>query len=80
MKKIIAISHRMKSGMLDDDYSLYDSGEILHEYDKHAYPGGQNISETLSAEQISSDVKERLLGAASDGNRDFVKKLLGMNE
>lgn len=80
MKKVIAISHRMKSGILDDDYTLYDSGEILHEYDKHAYPGGQNFSETLSAEQINSDVQERLLADASDENKDFVKKLLGMSE
>jgi hypothetical protein len=80
MKKAIAVSHRMKSGILDDDYTLYDSGEILHEFDKHAYPGGQNFSETLSPEQISSDVKKRLLIAASDENKVLVRLLLDMNE
>jgi hypothetical protein len=78
MKKVIAISHRMKGGILDDDYTLYDSGEILHEYDKHAYPGGQNLSETLTAKQINTDIQERLLADASAENKALVKKLLGM--
>lgn len=80
MKKAIAVSHRMKNGTLDDDYTLYDSGEILHEYDKHIHPGGLNLSETLSVDQISFDVKERILSAASDENKDLVRSLLGMNE
>ena len=37
-KKAISISHKMKGGVLDDDYTLYDDGTILHEYDKHTYP------------------------------------------
>ncbi len=56
MKTIIAMSQGMKKGMLDDDYTLYSSGEVLHEYDKSIYPGGQNFSRTLSACDIGSDV------------------------
>ncbi len=78
MKKIISVSHRMKNGVLDDDYTLYDSGEILHEYDKHIYPGGSNLKSTLSADQLSLEVKERLLFEASDENKELVRSLLGM--
>lgn len=80
MKAIIAISQGMKKGILDDDYTLYESGEILHEYDKSIYPGGQNFSRKLSVYHIDSDVKGRLLSAALDENKELVKNLLGMNE
>lgn len=43
-KRIIAYSSQMKNNNLDDDYTLYENGEIIHEYDAHAYPGGQNKS------------------------------------
>lgn len=33
-KRVIAVSHSMK-GLLDDDYTLYEDGTIIHEYDKH---------------------------------------------
>ena len=80
MKKIIAVSYRMKNGVLDDYHTLYDTGEILHEYDKSIYPGGQDFSETLSIDFISLAVKERLLSAASGENKELVRSLLGMNE
>lgn len=80
MKKIIAVSHRTKNGTLDDDYTLYDNGEILHEYDKHIYPGGFNLSETLSPDQLTPDVKNRLINAASAEDKDFVRKILGIEE
>ena len=50
-KKAISISHKMK-GLLDDDYTLYDDGTILHEYDKHTYPGGQNLIENLTQDNF----------------------------
>jgi hypothetical protein len=79
-KKKIAISHKMKGGMLDDDYTLYNNGEILHEYDRHIYPGGSNLSEILSADQVSAAVKMRLLEAASENDKDLVKKLLDIHD
>lgn len=78
MKKIIAVSHQMKKGMLDDFYTLYDTGEILHEYDKSIYPGGQNFSQILSANGLNPEVKERLFSTASDENKELVSTLLGM--
>jgi len=40
-------------GMLDDEYTLYESGKVLHEFDKHIYPGGQNLKEELLATQLN---------------------------
>lgn len=77
MPKIISISSKMK-GVFDDDYTLYDNGEILHEYDKHMYPGGYNLSENLSVEEIGVHIKERLLSAASDEDKELVKNILGI--
>lgn len=77
-KKAISISSEMK-GMLDDDYTLYDDGTVLHEYDKHTYPGGQNLKETLKAEDLSQSIKERLYKAASDDNKDLVRKILKLD-
>lgn len=74
-KKIISVSHKMK-GVLDDDYTLYEDGTVLHFYDKHTYPGGQNIEEILTADNLSKEVKQRLLEAANDENKDLVIKLL----
>ncbi len=76
-KRIIAQSYKSRGG-LDDDYTLYDNGEILHEFDKHTYPGGYNHSETLSAEDLRDSVKRRLLDAASEENKEDVRKLLGL--
>ncbi len=76
-KKAIAISHKMK-GMLDDDFTLYDDGTILHEYDKHTYPGGQNLKENLTVADLSDEVKQRLLDAASDEDKELVHKTLNL--
>ena len=50
-KKAISVSHKM-NGILDDDYTLYDNGSVLHFYDKHTYPGGQNINDNLFWDRI----------------------------
>ncbi len=76
-KKVISQSFKTKSGLFDDDYTLYDNGEILHEYDKNSYPGGYNLSETLSIDKISDNVKQRLLEGSTEENKEIVKKLLG---
>lgn len=74
-KKIISVSHKMK-GVLDDDYTLYEDGTVLHFYDKHTHPGGLNIKEILTADNLSKEIKQRLLEAAKDENKDLVIKLL----
>lgn len=78
-KKVISVSHQMKGGLLDDDYTLYDDGTILHEYDKHTYPGGQNLKATLTVAELSDTVKQRLLEASSDENKEIVRKTLNLD-
>ena len=74
---IIANSNKM-NGDLDDDYTLYENGEVLHEYDRHRYPGGYNLKETLRVNQLRDDVKQRLLNAASNENKELARSLLGL--
>ncbi len=75
-KKAISVSNKMK-GVLDDNYTLYADGTVLHKYDKHIYPGGQDIEEYLTINDLSSSVKQRLLEAATKENRELVCKILG---
>ncbi|WP_129749230.1 hypothetical protein [Flavobacterium beibuense] len=75
--RIIAVSHKM-NGDLDDDYTLYEDGSVLHEYDRHRYPGGYNLKETLEAKNITDSAKERLLNASSEEDKELVKELLGL--
>ncbi len=75
MKRVIAVSQRMKNG-LDDDYTLYDNGEVLHEYDSNIYPSGLNQKATLSADKLSAEVKQRLLEAAGEEHKALAKRLL----
>jgi hypothetical protein len=78
MDREISVSHKMK-GMLDDDYTLFESGKVLHEFDKHTYPGGQNLKEELNSSQLNDEVKNRLLNAAPEADKDLAKKLLGID-
>jgi hypothetical protein len=56
-------------GVLDDDYTLYDDGTLLHEYDNHTYPGGQNLKSEMTVDQLTDKFKQRLLEASSDENK-----------
>jgi hypothetical protein len=76
-KKVISISHRM-NGILYDDYTLYDDGTVLHQYDKHSYKGGQNLTDNLTVNDLSEVVKQTLIEAATNENREFVIKLLNL--
>jgi hypothetical protein len=78
MIKVVAILQQMKKGLLDDDYTLYDTGEVLHEFDKSIYPGGQNFSQSLSVNNLKPEIKEKLLANASDDNKELVKRLLNL--
>lgn len=79
-KVIISVSNAMKKGVLDDDYALYDDGTVLHEYDKHIYPGGQNFRrESLTVDDLSQDIKQRLYQAASDENKVLVHTTLKLD-
>jgi len=73
--KILVQSFSAKGG-LDDDYTLYDGGKIIHVYDRHIYDGGQNRTEELTAKQLSDDIKQRLLNDCADEYKDKVKVIL----
>lgn len=75
--KIIAQSFKM-IGDLDDDFTLYDNGQILHEYDIHKYPGGYNLKRTLNIQDIDNEIKLRLFNAASQENKELVREILGL--
>jgi hypothetical protein len=77
-KKAIAISYKMK-GDLDDDYTLYEDGTVLHEYDKNRYPGGYNLSKNLIVDDLSDSVKQRLLDSATEENKKMVRKTLNLD-
>lgn len=74
-KTAISVSHKM-NGILDDDYTLYNDGSVLHFYDKHTYPGGQNIEENLTVDDLSAKIKQRLYDAASAENKQQVGEIL----
>lgn len=65
-------SFRSRGG-LDDDYILYDNGIIVHTYDRHIYKGGQDRTEELTAEQLSDEIKQRLLDDCAEENKVQVK-------
>ena len=77
MDRKIGYSHNMK-GMLDDDYTLYESGKIIHFYDKHTFPGGQNITQEVSADRLSEKVKQEILTSAKKKDKELVKQLLNI--
>lgn len=75
-KKIISISHKMKANYLDDDYTLYEDGTVLHEFDKNIYPGGQNLKRIITIADLSDEVKQRLLESASGVDKETVRQML----
>ncbi|MNS22675.1 hypothetical protein D3C72_544770 [compost metagenome] len=74
----IVVHSSGRKGPLDDDYTLFDNGDILHEYDKHIYPGGQNLKSMLRVKDLSDVIKQRLLNDASDNKKVLVCQLLEM--
>ena len=75
-KKAISVSHSMKGGMLDDDYTLFDDGTVLHEYDRSIYPNGINLKEELAIDELSDKIKQKLLDAAMAEDKEIVRKIL----
>lgn len=76
-KRVLSVSNQMR-GMLDDDYTLYDNGEVLHHYDQNVYPGGQDKTTVLKISQLSEKIKQRLVDAANESDREEVKGILGL--
>lgn len=75
--RIIAFSPNMKNG-LDDDYTLYEDGTIIHDFDEHRYPGGYNLKRRLSASELNEDIKSRLINVANEEDKELAKSLLNL--
>lgn len=75
-KRVLAYTHKMRSNLFDDDYTLYENGSVLHEYDRNIH--SFNLKEELIVNNLSPEIKARLYDAASDENKERVKEILKM--
>jgi len=75
--RVIARFFRMK-GILDDHYTMYENGDVLHEFDASIYPGNQDLKRTINAKDLNSEIKEKLLENASEADKELAKNLLGL--
>ena len=74
MARVIASYTSMRKGDLDNDYYLYDNGEIMHKYDQNQFK--LNQTRALSADDLSDRIKDKLIASASDADRELVEELL----
>lgn len=75
--RAIANSSRMK-GVLDDEYTLYENGEVINIYDANIYPGNQDLKKVLKASELKQNIKEKLLENADEVDKELVKALVGL--
>lgn len=75
--RAIANYSRMK-GVLDDEYTLYENGEVINIYDANIYPGNQDLKRVLKASELKQEIKEKLLENADEVDKELVKALVGL--
>ncbi len=63
---------------LDDRYTLYNDGSVTRVYDKHMYPGGQDLEFTFDAQELKQEIKGILLDKANEENKELAKEILGL--
>lgn len=71
-KAICTIS--LAKSWLDNDYTFFDNGSIEHLYDKHETK--PNITEQLTANQISEETKSKLLKKCPEEYKEKIKVIL----
>lgn len=74
--RLISSYSRMKKGMLDDKYDLYENGDVINTYDANIYPGNQDLRRVLNAKNLQQDIKEKLLDNTKESNKQLAKALL----
>jgi len=79
MTRIVSEYFTIRGG-LDDGYTLYETGKVLREYDRHTYSGGQNLQSEVEPYNLREEVKQGLLSKASEDDKALVKKLLNLDE
>lgn len=78
MEKIKISGYFTCKNGLDDKYTLYNDGSVTRIYDKHSYPGGQDLEYTFNAKELKQEIKEILLDRASEANKELVRDILGL--
>lgn len=60
--------------VLDDDYTLYEDGQVKHYYDRNLY--SLNLVDWLEAQTLSEDIKQQLLDKCSEDLKGKARALL----
>ncbi|QLE53755.1 hypothetical protein FD724_38580 (plasmid) [Nostoc sp. C057] len=58
----------------DDDYTLYEDGNVMHYYDENMWK--HSLSEWLKAEHLGSNIKEALFNECPEEMKGKAKSLL----
>ncbi len=64
------------SSTLDDDYTLYENGQVKRFYDQHAW--SLNNEEWLDARNLNTFTKQKLLDKCSEKDKEKARQLLGL--
>lgn len=72
-RKIIAYVN-LGDGWLDNDYTIYNDGSVLHEWDQH--PTKYGLTEEIRIEQISEHKLAKILAKCSEEQKAMIMALL----
>jgi len=64
----------LRTGVIGDDYTLYDDGGVLNYYDRNTY--SENNDVWLTVQNLSEYIKYRLLDECPEHLKEKAKKLL----
>lgn len=73
-KKLWICKFPMKKGTLDDDYIFYESGKIVHEYDRTR--NDVNKEETVNPENLPLVLKESILEKCPEAFKERIAIML----
>ncbi|MEB3178059.1 MAG: hypothetical protein VKL59_03320 [Nostocaceae cyanobacterium] len=59
---------------LDDDYTLYEDGQVKHFYDRNMY--SLNHEDWLEAKTLSDNIKQKFLDTCPEELKEKARKLL----
>ncbi|MBC1221390.1 hypothetical protein GNF11_04780 [Nostoc sp. UCD122] len=64
------------NSMVDDDYTLYQDGQVKRFYDRNAW--SLNNVDWLDAKKLNNSVKQKLLDECPEEFKEEARKLLGL--
>ncbi|WPV67788.1 hypothetical protein [Chitinophaga sp. LS1] len=65
----------LSNGLLDNDYTFYESGKIKHFYDKHSF--SLNNEEWMTGKDVRDSDKVKILEKCPEQYKKVIKKILG---